>query len=122
MITGAVRDLDARIELVIRGPGGRENRVEAVVDTGYNSSLSLPPAIVKSLGLIWGDIGRAILADGSECAYDLFEATIIWDRKLIDILVDELDCEPLVGMELLSGYELKVQVRNEGKVTIKRLR
>ena len=35
--------------------------------------------------------------------------------------VDELDAVPLVGMGLLEGSELKMQVRARGKVTIKRL-
>jgi uncharacterized protein YhjY with autotransporter beta-barrel domain len=37
------------------------------------------------------------------------------------VLVDEADTDPLVGMALLSGYELKMQVRSRGKVAIKRL-
>jgi len=36
-------------------------------------------------------------------------------------LVDEADADPLVGMRLLKGHELKMQVRYRGKVTIKRL-
>ena len=38
-----------------------------------------------------------------------------------DDLVHEADAEPLLGMSLMRGFELKVQVRNRGKVTIKRL-
>lgn len=37
------------------------------------------------------------------------------------ILVDEADADPLLGMSLLKGYELKMQVRTRGKITIKRL-
>ncbi len=47
MITGKVLGDEARIGLKIRGPGGQEQEVEAVVDTGYTASLSLPPAIVR---------------------------------------------------------------------------
>jgi hypothetical protein len=36
-------------------------------------------------------------------------------------LVDEAAADPLVGMALLSGSELKMQVRSRGKITIKRL-
>jgi hypothetical protein len=35
--------------------------------------------------------------------------------------VDEADTAPLVGMALLEGFELRVQVRSNGKVTIKAL-
>jgi hypothetical protein len=41
--------------------------------------------------------------------------------KLRQILVDEADADPLVGMRLLKGHELKMQVLSGGKVTINRL-
>ena len=71
---------------------------------------------------IFGVLGKATLADGSECIYDRYQATVVWDGKPIEVFVDEMDADSLVGMRLLNGYELKVQVRPEGKVTIKRLR
>ena len=37
------------------------------------------------------------------------------------VLVDEADTDALVGMALLNGYELNMQVRSGGKVTVKRL-
>jgi predicted aspartyl protease len=62
-----------------------------------------------------------VLADGSERLFDVYEAKVLWDRELVDVLVNETDSEPLVGMALLDGYELKVQVRDRGRITIKRL-
>lgn len=96
MITGVVRSRAARIELTIRGPGGHEEEIEAVVDTGFNGSLTLPSSLVKLLGLPWQNVVRGTLAVESES-------------------------DALVGMELLDGFELKVQVRPRGKVTIKRM-
>jgi hypothetical protein len=34
------------------------------------------------------------------------------------LLVDEADTDPLLGMALLSGYELKIDVCSRGKVEI----
>ena len=51
MITGVVNDREARIPLSLRGPQQREQDIEAVVDTGYTASLSLPPAQIAVLGL-----------------------------------------------------------------------
>jgi hypothetical protein len=47
---------------------------------------------------------------------------LAWDGKVRSILVAEADADPLVGMRLLRGHELKMHVRARGKVTIKRLR
>ena len=95
--------------------------VTAVVDTGFDGWLSLPPALIVRLGLPWRRRGRALLADGSETVFDIYDATVDWDRHRLRIPVDETDTVPLVGMALLDGYELNVQVRAGGKVTIKAL-
>ena len=53
--------------------------------------------------------------------FDVYEATVFWERRRRRIPVDEANSDPLVGMALLEGSELNVQVRPGGKVTIKRL-
>jgi len=118
VITGVVREREGRIRLKVRGPRGQEQEIEAVVDTGYTASLSLSPWVVASLGLRWKSFGRGILADGSECLFDVYEAKIVWDGRARRVLVDEADTDALVGMALLSGYELNMQIRPHGNVTI----
>lgn len=121
MITGVVQALEGRIRLKVRGPRRREQEIEAVIDTGYTAALSLPPALVAALGLRWKSFGRGILADGSECLFDVYAANVVRDGKERPLLVDEVDTDPLVGMTLLGGFELRMQVRSRGKVTIKHL-
>lgn len=122
MITGVVQAAEGRIRLKVKGRWGREQEIEAVIDTGYTASLTLPPAVIQALGLRWQTVDRFQLADGSLCVFDVYEAKVEWDGKVRQILVDEADAEPLVGMRLLKGHELKMQVRHRGKITIKRLR
>jgi clan AA aspartic protease len=121
MIGGIVRDREARIRLRVGGPKSQGEEIDAVVDTGYTASLSLAPTLIVSLGLKWKGFGRGILADGSECTFDVYLAKVIWDGKERSVLVDEADTDPLVGMSLLDGYELNMQVRTGGKLTIKRM-
>lgn len=121
MITGVVKSDEGRIRLKVKGSRGREREVEAVIDTGYTASLTLPPALIAALGLRWQSLDRGTLADGSECLFDVYEGKVVWDGKVRRILVDEADTDPLVGMGLLRGYELKMHIRSRGKVTIKRL-
>jgi clan AA aspartic protease len=122
MITGIVTaDLEAIIRLTVLGPEGQQEEIEAVVDTGFNGWLSLPPPLITELDLPWRRRGCATLADGSETLFDIYEATVIWDKHRRRVPVDEAATVPLVGMALMSGYELKIQVRNDGKVTIKPL-
>jgi clan AA aspartic protease len=121
MITGTVKADEARIRLKVVGSRSREREIEAVIDTGYTASLTLPPALIAALGLRWRSVDRGTLADGSDCLFDVYEAKVLWNGKVRQILVDEADADPLVGMRLLRGHELQIQVRSGGKVRIKRL-
>jgi clan AA aspartic protease len=121
MITGAVKSDEGRIRLSVKGLRGRAQEVDAVIDTGYTASLTLPASVITALGLRWQTVARITLADGSECLVDVYEAKVVWDGKVRQVLVDEADTDPLVGMRLLKGHELNMQIRARGKLTIKRL-
>jgi predicted aspartyl protease len=65
MITGTVNsNREAAIRLSIRGSDEREQEIEAVIDTGFNGFITLPPAVVAALDLPYLGRGRAILANG----------------------------------------------------------
>jgi len=111
-------DYEAVIYLTVRGPSGDEEHLTAVIDTGFNGWFSLPPELIASLALPWRRRGRAVLADGSETVFDIYEGVVIWDGKPRRVVVDEASTAPLVGMSLLNGYALSVEVRAGGRVTI----
>lgn len=122
MIMGVVTPFDqARIPLTVRGFTGPEQELEAVIDTGFDGALSLPPAQIAALRLPWRRRGRALLADGNESVFDVYEATVLWDGAPRRVSVDAADIDPLVGMRLLHGYELTVQAVVGGQVIIKAL-
>lgn len=122
MITGIVTDRrEAVIRLKVRGPTEQDQEIEAVIDTGFDGWLSLPSSIIAQLGLTWRQRGRALLADGSESVFEIYEATVDWDGEPRRIPVDEAETFPLVGMSLVEGYELTVQVQRGGNVTLRPL-
>jgi clan AA aspartic protease len=121
MITGVVTGDEAVLRLSIRGRRGLVREIEAVVDTGFTAWLTLPSAVVAALGLRWHSFGRGTLADGSECFFDIYEGRVVWDDRVRRIRVHVFDADPLVGMALLRGCELKMHVRSRGRVIIKRL-
>jgi hypothetical protein len=52
MIIGVVNaQTEATIRLSVRAVDGREQEIEVVLDTGFNGSLTLPPAMIAGLGL-----------------------------------------------------------------------
>jgi len=119
MITGIVNaDFEAIISLSICDSEGKVYKQEAIIDTGFNGWLSLPPDLIDRLNLKWKRRGRAILGDGSECIFNVYEAVMIWDGDYLTIPIDEADSEPLVGMSLMEGFQLMVQVFEGGNVEI----
>jgi predicted aspartyl protease len=79
MIRGMVNvRREAIVTVRVRGPGGAERDVDAVVDSGFNASLTLPDAVVATLGLARQSGGGAVLADGSVRQFDIYAAEVAW--------------------------------------------
>ena len=122
MITGIVNaDFEPIISLSLQGADGQIYTQDAIVDTGFNGWLSLPPDLIAQLNLRWKRRGRAILGDGSECVFNVYEAIVVWDGDLLTIPIDEADSEPLIGMSLMEGYQLMVQVFEGGLVKLSKV-
>ena len=120
MITGAVTDREAVLRLVVGGEAINAE-VQAVVDTGFDGYLTLPPSLIATLELRWRMRGRARLADGSESVFDAYEAVVEWDGALRRVVVHAAEATPLVGMGLLYGYRLQVEVVEGGTLRIEAL-
>jgi predicted aspartyl protease len=61
--------------LTVRGPRG-EREVDAIINTEYTGQLTLPPDLVSALNLPRLRQSRALLADGSEIMFDVYEAAV----------------------------------------------
>ncbi len=119
---GKVNDrLEAVLPLRVRGSGGVEVEVEAVVDTGYTGSMTLPATVAATLRLERRSGGRAVLADGSSRRFDTFAAEVEWGGSWRGVMVSALGDEVLIGMGLLAGHELRVEVVASGPVVVARL-
>jgi predicted aspartyl protease len=119
MIRGTVHArFEAVIPLRVRGPGGAELSFDAVVDTGFTSSLTLPGIAVRARGLVRQSSSAATLGDGSVRSFDVYAVEVDWDGSWRPILVSAVGDEVLVGMRLLAGNELRVAVVPGGPVEI----
>ena len=119
MIEGVVNAAyEAVVTLTLQGPAGQTRQIEAVIDTGFNGFLTLPPTVVAELGLLFASIGRATLADGSEVSFDVYNVAALWDGLPIYIDADVADTPALLGMQLLDRHNLNIEVVNGGRVLI----
>lgn len=118
MITGSVNtDYEAVIRLRVQGPGG-QREIDAVIDTGFNGFLTLPPLLLTALGLARLSRGRALLANGSEEVFDIYGVTVLWDGRERYVEVNGVNAMPLVGMSLMDGHDLIIRVADGGHVVL----
>ena len=117
--------VNARREAIVRlhacGRGKTRRSVTAIVDTGYNGSLTLPPAAVRALGLRRIGQSDAELGDGRVVSFDVYAGAVIWGGRRFAIDIDEAHTDPLIGMALLDGCEINIRVERNGDVNIRRL-
>lgn len=121
MIRGRVNDrLEAVVRITIRKPGGPEVEVDidAILDTGYTGALKLAQGTVDALELERSSPSAVRLADGSMAYFHSYEAEIRWGEGYYPILVAAFGDESLVGMRLLDGCGLWVEVVEGGPVEI----
>ncbi len=122
MITGKVNGRhEAVITLSILDATQKQFELETILDTGFTGSLTLPRAIIDSLGLTWRSRSSAILANGQVEECDVYAARVIWDDAERSILVEAVENDPLLGMGLLVGYDLRARVIVDGFVEIERV-
>ena len=119
MVQGVVNDqLEAMVDLSIVGPSGQTRDIEAIVDTGFNGFLFLPADVVTELGLVLIHQSSLILADGTVGKSEVFEVSVIWDSHALQVEALASFGMPLIGMAMLKGRRLTVDVEEGGGVLI----
>lgn len=122
MIFGVVNSVcEATIKVAVGRIGTPKIMVNAIIDTGFTGFLSLPSSVIESLELPWSCLDFGTLGDGSEVVFEMYTATVIWDGQIQTIDVASSEAEPLIGMSLLYGYDLRIQAVEGGNVSVQAL-
>lgn len=109
---------EAVVRLRVRGSSHRELTVDAVVDSGFSASLTLPAAEIAALDLEYRSRSGAVLADGSLRQFGIYAAEVEWHDAWHPVLVSAVGEETLLGMRLLVGNVLRIEVTPGGAVEI----
>jgi clan AA aspartic protease len=113
-------DQEPALSLEIRGPeGGRS--FDAVIDTGFNGALTLPPGWIDALGLPHSGEQRVSLADGRVIVVPMHVGHVILDDQDLEIDVAKAQTDPLAGTTLFWGFSLYVEFQTNGVVELERL-
>lgn len=115
--------IEAWITLTVAGDGDTTADVAFLIDTGFSGEVALPYSIISQLNLqpSTRDDMAISLADGSSGTASVYIAYISWHGRLREVNLLNLECEPLVGMDLLRGSNISVDAAPGGVVAIAEL-
>lgn len=114
-------DREAKIRLRVRGAAGAAMEVDFLIDTGFDGTIVLPEQIAQQLGFVHLGRDTAILADGSLQTYEMYLGQLLWHSVFQDTVFLCIGPEPMIGMGLLNGNELRIEVVPGGMVEINSL-
>jgi len=119
MITGIVTPAhEAAIRFEVEGPDRRVETVEFAIDTGFTGFIALPASWIARLGLPFVGFKQATLGDGTSTMLGMFAALVHWHERILRVPVLEVEGGALVGMRLLHGSRLQMDVVENGPVRI----
>ncbi len=114
MMEGMINSrIEAVVSVPLEGADGRFREVEFVIDTGFNGYMTLTPTLALELGLEVYELIPMDLADGSRTLIPSYYVYVIWDDDRQLVSAGALGDFPTIGMSLLEGYDLIIQVREE---------
>jgi len=118
MMTGtitAAREIELDLEILV---AQTPVPLKAVLDTGFNGHLTLPPTVLAAVSAVPAGNRSAALADGSSVVFKTYVVTVQWhgaDRRVTAL---EADATPLVGMSMLWGDRVTFVAQTGGAVEI----
>ena len=119
MIRGSVsQDLEALITVDVEDGNGTSHPLEVILDTGFTGYLVLPQDVIRQLRQAYSGRRSVILASGEQSAVDAYAAIVSWHGRRRDVIVLESSGESLLGMSLLSGSRVTLNVQASGSVLI----
>lgn len=122
MIRGRVDfQRQALIPLQVADANGQFQRIEAILDTGYNGNLTLPQYMVEGLGLEADFLSNVTLGNNIQTRLPTWSGYILWHEQLRHIQGLMAEGVPLIGMRLLADSEVTIQVRSGGAVLIEEM-
>ncbi|MBL8849405.1 MAG: hypothetical protein JNG89_06965 [Planctomycetaceae bacterium] len=93
-------------------------RCDALIDTGFDGELVLPSDLLDRLA--WPHRGRrtAILGDGSRTSFSTYRGNVMWHGGVRAVHVLEGVNDAIVGMRLLVGTRVTMEIVADGAVFV----
>jgi clan AA aspartic protease len=109
---------EATVGVTVLGSNGVQHSVTAILDTGYTEYLTLPKSTIAALGLNYRYSIPMILADGRAANMRVFDATVYWAGSQRSVPILETTGDILLGMSMLYGLRVCIDVVDGGDVEL----
>lgn len=120
MILGKIAaDNQAVLPLQVFAANGQVFQLQGVIDTGFSGYLTLSPALIAALGLPFQQRQTFTLGNGSPAEFFVYLAAVLWDGQRREVSVLAADGDALIGMKLLQGFRIFMDVKPNGLVRVK---
>lgn len=106
------------VPVAIMDSAGRLWPLETVLDTGFVGDLSLPSTVIRRLGLVRAGSLNFILANGAPARLRTYHARVFWHDLLLDVEVTQTGDVPLIGIRMLRGSRVTMDILPGGEVII----
>ena len=123
-LTGQITaKLKPTLTLSVQGFAGDLSNKDFLIDTGCNLELVLPAVEIAVLGWPLVEYAQITQADGTSVDIDLHAGILIMGDLARPILAAALGTQPIIGMELLQGWQLCLDIiaPNEGEIRLQPL-
>jgi len=119
MIRGSVdSEKHAVLSLELCDSNGQIMAVSAVIDTGYDGVLTITPDIAANLHCPFRETRTYELGNGELVDFPIHDVTLIWDGQTRDVAAIVTSGGVLIGMSLLHGFTLFIDVIDGGEICI----
>ena len=112
----------AIIPIAIADSNGRLWPLEAIIDTGFVGDVALPSNVIRRLGLVRTGDMSFVLAHGESARLNIYEGSLLWHDQLRSVVITGAEDIPLIGIRLLSGNRVTMDVSPGGEVLIEEVR
>ena len=110
-----------RVAVEMLGRDGWFRPVDFVLDTGFGGDLLLAPDTLQQLEVIEDNQIDGALATGQSIMLRSWRGTALWHDRPVGVVILEAGGEPLLGMNLLRGSRVTLDVLVDGDVAIDEL-
>ena len=122
MMRGKVNEKgQALVDVEVMDRDGWFQPLEFVMDTGFTGDLLLSADAIQRLHVAPHIEINASLADGQDVKLSSWLVSVLWHDRILRVTMAQADGEPLLGMGLLRGSRVTLDVQLDGDVTVEEL-